>query len=80
MAKAWKYLYKHFEMRTDLITTVKSNEILLNIASIMQHSITKNKESPYLTIYCLDILLSTINYKLLLGMSILIKKIIIINI
>lgn len=55
-------------MRTDLITTVKSNEILLNIASIMQHCLTENEGSSNLILSCLDILLKTINYKLLLGM------------
>lgn len=55
-------------MRTDLITTVKSNEILLNIASIMQHSLTENGGSSNLILNCLDVLLNTINYKLLLGM------------
>ncbi|XP_043599630.1 telomere-associated protein RIF1-like isoform X2 [Bombus pyrosoma] len=67
VAKAWKCLYKHFEMRTDLITTVKSNEILLNIASIMQHCLTENGESSNLILNCLDALLNTINYKLLLA-------------
>ncbi|XP_060828353.1 telomere-associated protein RIF1-like isoform X2 [Bombus pascuorum] len=67
VAKAWKRLYKHFEMRTDLITTVKSNEVLLNIASIMQHCLTENGESSNLILSCLDILLNTINYKLLLA-------------
>nr|XP_033186524.1 telomere-associated protein RIF1-like isoform X2 [Bombus vancouverensis nearcticus] len=67
VAKAWKCLYKHFEMRTDLITTVKSNEILLNIASIMQHCLTENEGSSNLILNCLDVLLKTINYKLLLA-------------
>ncbi|CAK9821322.1 Telomere-associated protein RIF1 [Anthophora retusa] len=66
LAKTWKYLYKQFEMRTDLMTTVKSNEILLNIANTMQQCLTENEKSSYLTIYCLDLLLSTMNYKLLL--------------
>lgn len=55
-------------MRTDLITTVKSNEVLLNIASIMQHCLTENGGSSNLILNCLDVLLNTINYKLLLGM------------
>ncbi|XP_020722031.1 telomere-associated protein RIF1 isoform X2 [Bombus terrestris] len=67
VAKAWKCLYKHFEMRTDLITTVKSNEVLLNIASIMQHCLTENGGSSNLILNCLDVLLNTINYKLLLA-------------
>ncbi|XP_071870946.1 uncharacterized protein isoform X2 [Bombus fervidus] len=67
VAKAWKCLYKYFEMRTDLIPTVKSNEVLLNIASIMQHCLTENGESSNLILNCLDVLLNTINYKLLLA-------------
>ncbi|XP_017755481.1 PREDICTED: telomere-associated protein RIF1-like [Eufriesea mexicana] len=67
LAKAWKYLYRQFEMRTDLMTTVKSNEILLNVASVMQNCLTTNQKSSYLIINCLDFLLSTINYKLLLA-------------
>ncbi|CAL7933927.1 unnamed protein product [Xylocopa violacea] len=67
LAEAWKYLYKQFEMRTDLITSVKSNEILLNIATVMQRYLEKNERSSYLIIHCLDVMLSTINYKLLLA-------------
>ncbi|XP_076766359.1 uncharacterized protein LOC143433108 isoform X2 [Xylocopa sonorina] len=67
LAEAWKYLYKQFEMRTDLITSVKSNEILLNIATVMQRYLEKNERSSCLIIHCLDIMLSTINYKLLLA-------------
>ncbi|XP_017876374.1 telomere-associated protein RIF1-like [Ceratina calcarata] len=67
ISKAWKHLYKQFEMRTDLMSSVKSNEILLNIASKMQDCLRKNGKSSSLIIQCLDVLLSTINYKLLLA-------------
>ncbi|XP_076656705.1 uncharacterized protein LOC143361301 [Halictus rubicundus] len=67
LIKVWKNLYKQFEMRADLIETVKSNEILLSIANAMQCCIVKNEKSCSLITKCLDILLSTVNYKFLLA-------------
>ncbi|XP_076234263.1 uncharacterized protein LOC143179108 [Calliopsis andreniformis] len=67
LLKAWKCLYKQFEMRADLIATVKSNEILLNIANAMELSLVKNEKSCHLIINCLDTLLNTVNYKFLLA-------------
>ncbi|XP_076381811.1 uncharacterized protein LOC117222982 isoform X2 [Megalopta genalis] len=67
LIKVWKQLYKQLEMRADLIETVKSNEILLSIANAMQCCIVKNEKSCRLITKCLDILLSTVNYKFLLA-------------
>lgn len=55
-------------MRTDLMATVKTNEILLNITNIMQCCLVKNEKSYHLILNCLDTLLSIVNYKFLVGM------------
>nr|XP_031848183.1 telomere-associated protein RIF1 [Nomia melanderi] len=67
LVKVWKSLFKQFEMRADLVETVKSNEILLNISNVMQGCIVKNEKSCCLITKCLDILLSTVNFKFLLA-------------
>ncbi|XP_076177307.1 uncharacterized protein LOC143151700 isoform X2 [Ptiloglossa arizonensis] len=67
LIKLWKRLYKQFEMRTDLMATVKTNEILLNITNIMQCCLVKNEKSYHLILNCLDTLLSIVNYKFLVG-------------
>ena len=65
--KIWKYLYQQFEMRANLMATVKPNEILLSIANALQRCLLRNEKSYRLIIHCLDTLLSTVNYKFLLA-------------
>ncbi|KZC05364.1 Telomere-associated protein RIF1 [Dufourea novaeangliae] len=67
LMKVWKLLYKQFEMRADLIKTVKTNQILLSVANAMQCCIVKNEKSCCLITKSLDTLLSTINYTFLLA-------------
>ncbi|XP_043252693.1 telomere-associated protein RIF1-like isoform X1 [Colletes gigas] len=67
LVNVWKRLYKQFEMRTDLMETVKINEIILNIAGDMLCCLVKNEKCFHLLINCLDTLLSIVNYKFLLG-------------
>lgn len=50
------------------MATVKPNEILLSIANALQRCLLRNEKSYRLIIHCLDTLLSTVNYKFLLGM------------
>ncbi|XP_076293103.1 uncharacterized protein LOC143215143 [Lasioglossum baleicum] len=69
LVKVWKNLYKQFEMRADLIETVKSNEILLSVADAMRCCIVKNEKSCLLITKCLTTLSSTINFKFLLANS-----------
>ncbi|XP_053989570.1 telomere-associated protein RIF1-like [Hylaeus volcanicus] len=63
----WKRLYKQFEMRTDLMPTVKTNEILLNTTNAMLRCVERNKRCYHLIIHCLETLLSIVNYKFLLS-------------
>ncbi|XP_012137568.1 uncharacterized protein LOC100880674 isoform X2 [Megachile rotundata] len=67
VTKTWKRLCKHLEMRVDLIESIKTNEILMNIATTMQRCLVKNEKSYHLIISSLDNLLSSIDYKLLLA-------------
>ncbi|KAI4480049.1 hypothetical protein M0804_010410 [Polistes exclamans] len=66
ISNTWKKLYKQFDLQGDLIVTVKSNEILLNTMKMMQSCLNKNKDCSICISYCLDILLSNINYNDLL--------------
>lgn len=56
-------------MRVDLIESIKINEVVMSIASTMEHCLVKNEKSYHLIISCLDILLGSVDYNLLLGMS-----------
>lgn len=64
----WKALYKQFELLLDSISALKSNEMLLDTADMMQICLNANKNCSSLIVDCLDSLLSTINYECLLGM------------
>lgn len=66
-AMIWQNLYKQFELQSDLISTVKSNEILLDTADMMRNSLNINKNCCSFIAHCLTVLLSTINYESLLG-------------
>ncbi|XP_014479812.1 PREDICTED: telomere-associated protein RIF1-like isoform X2 [Dinoponera quadriceps] len=59
--QVWKSLYKEFEIQSGSISTVKPNEILLDIASMIQTYLNKNNCS--FIVFCLDVLLGTINYE-----------------
>ncbi|KAK1129475.1 hypothetical protein K0M31_019201 [Melipona bicolor] len=65
LTTAWKCLYKQFKMQPG-ISPERSNEVFLNIASTMQLCLKRNEETSYLIMSCLDILLGTINYQLVL--------------
>ncbi|XP_015171634.1 PREDICTED: telomere-associated protein RIF1-like [Polistes dominula] len=67
ISEIWKKLYKQFDLQGDLIVTVKSNEILLNTIKMMQSCLNKDKDCSIFISYCLDILLSNINYNDLLA-------------
>ncbi|XP_029051883.2 telomere-associated protein RIF1-like isoform X1 [Osmia bicornis bicornis] len=67
VTETWKRLCKHFEMRVDLIESIKINEVVMSIASTMEHCLVKNEKSHHLIISCLDILLGSIDYNLLLA-------------
>ncbi|CAD1476498.1 unnamed protein product, partial [Heterotrigona itama] len=65
LTTVWKCLYKQFKLQPG-ISPEKSNEIFLNIANTMQLCLKRNEKTSYLIMNCLDTLLSTINYKLVL--------------
>lgn len=67
-AIVWKTIYKEVELHSDLITTVKPNEILLDTASMMRNCLSTNKKCCTFIVNCLDALLSTLDYESLLGM------------
>lgn len=67
-ANAWKTLYTKFEIRLGSASTVKPNEILLDVASMMRTHLNVN--NCFFIVICLDALSSTINYECLLGMYI----------
>ncbi|KYN04288.1 Telomere-associated protein RIF1 [Cyphomyrmex costatus] len=62
----WKTMYKEVELHSDLITTMKPNEILLDTANMMRNCLSKNMKCCIFVVNCLDILLSTVNYEFLL--------------
>jgi len=64
----WKTVYKEVELHSDLITTMKPNEILLDTASMMLNCLNTNKNCCTFIVNCLDALLSTLDYESLLGM------------
>lgn len=64
----WKAVYKEVELHSDLITTVKPNEILLDTANMMRNCLSTNKKCCTFIVNCLDALLSTLDYESLLGM------------
>ncbi|XP_066584023.1 telomere-associated protein RIF1-like isoform X2 [Prorops nasuta] len=66
VSKLWKNLYRIFDMRADLIPTVKPNEILENVSDMMLSNLQKNEGCCFLVISCLEALLTTINYNCLL--------------
>ncbi|EFN87937.1 Telomere-associated protein RIF1 [Harpegnathos saltator] len=63
-AMIWRALYNEFEKQSALISTVKPNEIVLDVTSIMQTYLNTN--NYFFILICLDGVLSTINYKHLL--------------
>lgn len=67
IAVHWKDLYKQFESQADVLSTVKPNEILDNTAREIEECLMKNKKCYRIAAYCLEALLSTINYKFLLS-------------
>ena len=69
LTTVWKCLYKQFKLQPG-ISPEKFNEIFLNIASTMQLCLKRNEKASYLIMSCLDTLLSTINYQLVLGVLI----------
>lgn len=66
--KVWKALYKQFELQSDSTSTIKPNEILLNIANMMRECLNTNKNCCSFIVNCLDALLSSLDYESLLGM------------
>ncbi|XP_026828469.1 telomere-associated protein RIF1 isoform X2 [Ooceraea biroi] len=64
---AWKDLYKQFESQSDVLSTIKPNEILLDTVTMMRDSLNANKNCCSLIVNCLDTLLSTINFEHLLA-------------
>lgn len=67
-AIVWKTIYKEIELQSDLMTTMKPNEVLLNTANMMQNCLRTNKNCCTFISNCLDVLLSTLDYESLLGM------------
>lgn len=65
-AKIWKTLYKEFEIQASSTSTVKPNEILLDIANMMQDNL--NTTTCSFIVICLDTLSSAIDYEYLSGM------------
>ncbi|XP_012529406.1 telomere-associated protein RIF1 isoform X2 [Monomorium pharaonis] len=63
----WKTLYKEVELHSDLITTIKPNEILLDTASMMRNYLNSNKNCCTFIVNCLDALLSTLDYESLIA-------------
>ncbi|KAL6261612.1 hypothetical protein P5V15_006699 [Pogonomyrmex californicus] len=63
----WKAVYKEVELHSDLISTVKPNEIVLDIASMMLNCLNTNKKCCTFVVNCLDALMSTLDYEALLA-------------
>lgn len=64
----WKTIYKEVELHSDLIITMKPNEILLDTASMMWNYLNTNKNCCTFIVNCLDALLGTLDYESLIGM------------
>lgn len=62
IVKLWKELYKQFDMRADMIKSVKPNEVLHLVTKIMIDALEKDKNSCGLIINSLNVLMKTINY------------------
>ncbi|XP_071567405.1 uncharacterized protein [Temnothorax nylanderi] len=64
-AIVWKTVYKEVELHS-VITTMKSNEILMDTASMMRNCLSTNRSCCTFIVNCLDALLSTLDYESLL--------------
>ncbi|XP_011698033.1 PREDICTED: telomere-associated protein RIF1 isoform X2 [Wasmannia auropunctata] len=66
-AAVWKTVYKEVELHSDLMNTMKANEILLDTASMMRNCLSTNKNCCTFIVNCLDALLNTLDYESLLA-------------
>ncbi|XP_024886472.1 telomere-associated protein RIF1-like isoform X2 [Temnothorax curvispinosus] len=64
-AIVWETVYKEVELHS-VMTTTKSNEILMDTASMMRNCLSTNRSCCTFIVNCLDALLSTLDYESLL--------------
>ncbi|KAJ8683442.1 hypothetical protein QAD02_019234 [Eretmocerus hayati] len=62
VSDCWKALYKQFEIQVELVVTVKPNEILNKMSSIIMQALKKEEKCCHFANLCFEALLINVNY------------------